>query len=112
MNHAPASVLLLAAALAFSVAAPAQTSTPAAPAAKQPVPKEFTGGEVRNVDKAGKKITLKHGEIKNLGMPPMAMVFDVNDAKLLDKVKAGDKVRFKAVHEAGKYVLVDLQPAK
>ena len=72
----------------------------------------WTDAEVRKVDARTGKITLKHGEIKNLGMPPMAMVFDVNDAKLLDKVKAGDKVRFKAVHEAGKYVLVDLQPAK
>src|SRR4051794_27480847 len=112
MNHAPASALLLATALFFSVAVPAQTAAPAAAAAKQPVPKEFTEGEVRNVDPAGKKITLKHGEIKNLGMPPMAMVFEVKDARLLDKVKAGDKVRFKAVHDAGKYVVVDLQAAR
>jgi Cu(I)/Ag(I) efflux system periplasmic protein CusF len=80
--------------------------------AQAPVPREFTEGEVRKVDKAARKITLKHGEIKNLGMPPMAMVFEVKDAKVLDKFKAGDKVRFKAVHDAGKYVIVDLQPAK
>ena len=78
--------------------------------AQAPVPKDFTDGEVRSLDKAARKITLKHAEIKNLGMPPMAMVFDVRDAKLLDKVKTGDKVRFKAVHDAGKYVVVDLQP--
>jgi len=53
-------------------------------------------GEVRKVDKDNKKITLKHGEIKNLGMPGMTMVFQVKDAALLDKVKAGDKVRFTA----------------
>jgi len=39
-------------------------------------------------------------------------VFEVKDAKLLDRFKPGDKVRFKAVHDTGKYVVVDLQPAK
>jgi Cu/Ag efflux protein CusF len=53
-------------------------------------------GEVRKVDKAAKKITLKHGPIPNLDMPAMTMVFRVQDATLLDKVKAGDKVNFSA----------------
>ena len=53
-------------------------------------------GEVRKVDKAAGKITLKHGEIKNLDMPPMTMVFGVKDKALLDKVKKGDKVMFAA----------------
>lgn len=72
----------------------------------------MTEGEVRKVDLENKKITLKHGEIKNLGMPPMAMVFQVNAAVPLDKLKVGDKVRFKAVYEAGKYVVTEIQPAK
>ena len=53
-------------------------------------------GEVRRVDKAGGKISLKRGEIKNLDMPPMSMVFQVSDKALLDKVKVGDKVNFTA----------------
>jgi Cu(I)/Ag(I) efflux system periplasmic protein CusF len=113
MNKRQKSVLLLSAALALSLSAQAQT--PAATgtaAAKSAVPQEFAEGEVRKVDKASKKITLKHGEIKNLGMSPMAMVFEVKDAKVLDTLKTGDKVRFKAVHDAGKYVVVDIQPAK
>ena len=32
-------------------------------------------GEVRKVDKDARKITLRHGEIKQLDMPPMTMVF-------------------------------------
>jgi len=104
--------LVLAAASAFAAAAPALSAPDSAVAVKPAAPKEFTDGEVRNVDKAARKITLKHGEIKNLGMPPMAMVFDVKDTRLLEKFKAGDKVRFKAVHEAGAYVVVDLQPAR
>lgn len=113
MNRRLTPVFLLAGALAFGAAAMAQTPAGgAAPAAQAAAPKEFTQGEVRNVDKAGKKITLKHGEIKNLGMPPMAMVFEVKDAKLLDQFKTGDKVRFKAVYDSGKYVLVDMQAGK
>jgi Cu(I)/Ag(I) efflux system protein CusF len=111
MQPRPASILLLAMTLVLA-ATPARSAPATAPAATAAVPKEFTAGEVRNLDKAARTITLKHGEIKNLGMPPMAMVFEVKDAKLLDKFKAGDKVRFKAVHDAGKYVVVDLQAAK
>jgi Cu(I)/Ag(I) efflux system periplasmic protein CusF len=88
----------------------AQTSAAAAPAASAPV--EYTDAEVRKVDKENKKITLKHGEIKNLSMPPMSMVFDIKDAASLDKVKPGDKVRFKAVNEGGQLTVVELQPAK
>ena len=107
------SLTLLAAAMAVCIAVQAQTpATPTAPAAKAVVPSEFTNGEVRKVDKDGKTITLKHEEIKNLGMPPMAMVFQVKDLSMLDKFKAGDKIRFKAIWDSGKYFVVDLQPAK
>jgi Cu(I)/Ag(I) efflux system protein CusF len=56
----------------------------------------LSDAEVRKVDQARGKITLKHGEIKNLDMPPMTMVFGVKDKALLANVKAGDKVRFAA----------------
>ncbi len=69
-------------------------------------------GEVRKVDKDAGKITLKHGPIKSLDMPPMTMVFQVKDRALLDKVKAGDKVRFTAEQNAGAYVVTGIEPAK
>jgi Cu/Ag efflux protein CusF len=69
-------------------------------------------GEVRKVDKEAKKITMKHGEIKNLDMPGMTMVFQVKDPAMLDKVKAGDKVRFTAEKAGGAIVVTDIQPAK
>lgn len=81
------------------------------PAAK-PMAVEAAEGEVRKLDKKGLKITLKHGEIKNLGMPPMAMVFEVRDRASIDKLKVGDKVRFKAVHEGGKYIVTEIRRAK
>lgn len=69
----------------------------------------MTDGEVRKVDKDAKKITIKHGEIKNLGMPPMTMVFQVKDPALLDQVKPGDKVRFEATDSGGAMVIVRLE---
>lgn len=76
------------------------------------MPAEYTSGEVRKIDKDNGKVLLKHEEIKNLGMAPMAMMFDVKDRAMLGKVKEGDKVHFKAVYDSGKYVLVDIQPRK
>jgi len=84
----------------------------AAPAAPAAVPAEFAAGEVRRVDREGRKLTLRHGEIRNLEMPPMTMVFQVEDAAVLDTLKAGDKVRFKAVERGGNYVVVAIEPAR
>jgi Cu(I)/Ag(I) efflux system periplasmic protein CusF len=62
-------------------------------------------GEVRKIDKAAGKITLKHGEIKSLDMPPMTMVFRAEPASLLDKVQVGDKVSFQAAKVGGTYTV-------
>ena len=72
----------------------------------------MTDGEVRKIDKDAGKITLKHGEIKQLDMPPMTMVFTAKDKALLDAVKIGDKVKFMAVNDNGKMVVTDIQKAK
>lgn len=88
------------AAAATTVAAGATAST------------EMASGEVRRIDTAQKKITLRHGEIKNLEMPPMSMVFQVRDAALLDAVKVGDKVMFSAAKEAdGSLIVTAIKPA-
>ncbi|WP_337786165.1 copper-binding protein [Ramlibacter lithotrophicus] len=73
---------------------------------------ELSEGEVRKVDKAGKKITLRHGPLKNLDMPPMTMVFQVGDPAMLDKVKAGDKVRFVAANPGGKLTITRIEAAR
>ena len=72
----------------------------------------LTAAEVRRIDKGAKKITLKHEHIKNLDMAPMTMVFQVRDAALLDKVQAGDKVRFTADKIDGAYILLSIEPAQ
>lgn len=84
------------------------TKTPAASVA-QAVP--MTQGEVRKIDKAAKKITLKHGPIVNLGMPAMTMVFQVADAAMLDQFKAGDKVKFSADKVGGAFSVTKMEPA-
>ncbi|MBT9463218.1 DUF411 domain-containing protein [Hydrogenophaga sp.] len=66
--------------------------------------------EVRRVDTATGKISLKHGEIKNLDMPPMTMVFQVKDTALLGKIKAGDRVRFTAMQVNGAYTVMSIEP--
>lgn len=68
-----------------------------------------TEAEVRKVDRETGKITLKHGEIKNLDMPPMSMVFQVKTPELLDKVKAGDKVSFTADKINGVYTVLTIE---
>ena len=52
----------------------------------------MASGEIRKIDLDSKKITLKHGDIKNLDMPGMTMVFQIKDPIMLEKVKVGDKV--------------------
>lgn len=68
--------------------------------------------EVRKIDKEAKKITLKHGEIKNLEMPAMTMVFQVKDPAMLDKVQAGDKVKFQAEKVGSGFVVTAIEVAK
>jgi Cu/Ag efflux protein CusF len=69
-------------------------------------------GEVRKVDKAAKKITLKHGPIASIDMPPMTMAFQVADPEMLNKVKAGDKVKFDARKVGDAYMVTRIEPAK
>ncbi len=77
--------------------------------AAEPTPAE---GEVRRVNPAGQEITLKHGEIKNLDMPPMTMVFKVKDPALLGPLKTGDKVRFTAEQVNGAYTVLTIETLK
>ena len=72
---------------------------------------EAVDGEVRRVDKGTGKVTLRHGELKQLDMPPMTMAFEVSDKAMLDSVKAGDKVKFKVIKKDGKMIVTEMKPA-
>jgi Cu/Ag efflux protein CusF len=69
-------------------------------------------GEIRRVDKEAKKLTIKHGPIPSLDMPAMTMVFQVKDAAMLERVKAGDKVKFQAEKQGGQYTVTKIEAAK
>ena len=98
------------AALAQSTPSPAPTGVmKAGPSA---VADDMTEGEIRKVDKGTKKITIKHGDIKNLDMPGMTMLFQVRDPAMLDMVKAGDKVKFRVEKAATGIVVTEIQVAK
>jgi Cu(I)/Ag(I) efflux system periplasmic protein CusF len=76
--------------------------------------KDTAEGEVRKIDKDAKKITLKHGPIKNLDMPGMTMVFQVKDPALLDKLAQlapGDKIQFTAEQQQGAFVVTGAEKA-
>jgi len=69
----------------------------------------MTDAEVRTINKDAGKITLKHGEIKNLDMGAMTMVFQVKEPAMLDKVKEGDKVQFTAEKIRGQYTVTSIE---
>ena len=95
----------------FSTATHATGDAASAPLST-PASSEMTSGEVRKVDMDTRKITLKHGEIKNLGMPGMTMVFQVKEPAMLGAVKSGDKVRFTAEKMNGALTITNLEGAK
>lgn len=99
-------------ALCGVVVAQDKSSGSAAASASTTANADMTEAEVRKVDKESGKITLKHGEIKNLDMPGMTMVFQMKEPGLLDKVQVGDKVKFKAEKVGGAFVVTEMQTSK
>jgi Cu/Ag efflux protein CusF len=69
-------------------------------------------GEIRRVDKEAKKLTIRHGPLANLDMPPMTMVFQVKDPAVVDQLKPGDKVRFRAEKIGGSYTVTQIESAQ
>lgn len=76
------------------------------------MPPTATRGEVRAINKEKQRITLKHEAIKHLNMAGMTMPFRVADPAMLDQVKVGDQVEFKAVQEQGMTTLIELRVLK
>lgn len=69
----------------------------------------LTEGEVKKIDKEAGKITLRHGEIRNLNMAAMTMVLRVQDPAMLAGVQVGDKVMFAAERQNGAITIVQMQ---
>ncbi len=71
-------------------------------------------GEVKKIDEAAGKITLKHGPIKSLDMDEdgITMVFHVQDPAMLKQVKVGDKVQFEAERATAGITITKMQKGK
>jgi len=112
------SYILIALSFIASTAAHAQASAPehsahhpAGASAAAPT-STMADGEVRKIDKAQGKVTLRHSPIVNLDMPAMTMVFKVADGKMLDALKEGDKVKFAADKVNGAITVTVIEAAK
>ena len=88
-----------------AAASDSHSSHHAAPAA------ELSEGEITRWDPRTLRVSLRHGEIKNLEMPPMTMVFRVADASVVGDLKPGDKVRFRAEQISGAYHVQRIEKA-
>jgi len=106
------SIALLAASMIFGSGAVVAAGDHGSKTQATATASEMIDGEVRKIDMDNKKITVKHGEIKNLQMPGMTMVFQVKDPAMLGQVKVGDKIMFAAEKAGGAIVITSMQPAK
>lgn len=66
-------------------------------------------GKVVAMDIRSSEITMAHGPIAELGWPAMTMDFNVADASQLNKLKPGDRVRFRLKPQDGGYVVEHIE---
>ncbi len=75
---------------------------------------DWADGEIRRIDRENGRLTIRHGDIPSLDMPPMSMVFGVRERSWIDALKPGDRIRFKATVDQGsnKFTVVELEPVR
>lgn len=66
-------------------------------------------GVVRRIDLDNNKITIRHGDIKALDMPPMTMVFVAKQPAQLKNLAPGDEILFEAFETNGQYSVGKIQ---
>jgi Cu/Ag efflux protein CusF len=70
-------------------------------------------GQVVDVDQSAGEITIRHGPMKKLGMDHgMTMVFHARDSTMLNRVKAGDRIKFEAQDINGDYSVIRIEKVK
>jgi len=70
-------------------------------------------GEVKKIDQAAGKITIRHGPMKAFDMEqPMTMVYRLKDPSVLGQVKVGDKVKFDVERANGQFTVTKIQKEK
>ena len=83
-------------------------ATPAFSATHTVTPKTTIDADKENA--TATPVEMAEGEVRKIDMPGMTMVFQVKDPLMLAKVKAGNKIRFKAEKLNGEVVVTDLMP--
>jgi Cu(I)/Ag(I) efflux system periplasmic protein CusF len=109
--------LALAAMLATAITAPSYAQQQAADNSAQTTAQAqaevaLADGEIRKVNPETKKLTIRHGPLVKLGMPPMTMVFRVKDPAMLNTLNRGDKIKFSAEKINGAYTVTHIEPAR
>ena len=99
-----AASIALGAALALAAGASLAPAPALAQAGAAADASAMASGEVRRVDREAAKLTIRHGEIPHLEMPPMTMVFRVRDAALLEGLKEGGRDRVRAEEGGRQFV--------
>ncbi|NDY89667.1 copper-binding protein [Ideonella livida] len=102
-RHPPTSALLLAAACLGMGAFPAHAAEPAS---------DEGDGEVRRLDPGAGRITIRHGGLVHLDVPPMALTFRVSPPSLMQGLNVGDLVEFRVEKVEGTFVITRLQKSR
>lgn len=69
----------------------------------------WVDAEVRRVDAATGKLTLRHADVPNLDMPGMTMAFAVADRQWLAVLKPGDRIQVTVDKVQGQYTVTGLR---
>jgi Cu(I)/Ag(I) efflux system protein CusF len=78
-----------------------------APAAGQ---KSANGtGLIQQIDRDKGVITIKHGPLQGLNMPPMTMSFLVKDKAMLSSLQPLQKVDFELTYDGRKYLITSIK---
>jgi len=73
-------------------------------------PARYFSGEVTDVNKPARTVTLRHGPIDMLGVRSGTSEYTFKDASALEHFKVGDRVRFNAVLQGRELVVTGVAP--
>jgi Cu(I)/Ag(I) efflux system periplasmic protein CusF len=68
----------------------------------------LSNAEVVKVDRATGMVTLKHGELANIGMPAMTMAYKAKAAAMIQNAYAGEKVKVRVENVDGAPTIVKM----
>ena len=68
--------------------------------------------EVRRVNTRANTLSVRHGDIPNIDMPPMTMTFQVADPALLEGLSVGDNILVTVDRIDGAYTVMSVEPVQ